>query len=154
MCGEAMTVDMILCVHMSRGSNAALGGEVAGSLGGVGREAPFLPQRQGGGHQAGVREPASIGQTTSSPSRCSARHEAKVARKHENMVSRSKRERAFRRGTSKSRIVTRSWSDKITSGQTAMSCNNWSVASRNAVVLGSALPPPRAKRHKCCNKLL
>jgi len=42
---------------MSRGSNAALDGEVAGSLGGVGREAPFLPQRQGGGHQAGVREP-------------------------------------------------------------------------------------------------
>jgi hypothetical protein len=48
-------------VDMSRGSNAAHGGEVAGSLGGVGREAPFLPRRQGGGHQAGVREPASIG---------------------------------------------------------------------------------------------
>ena len=53
----------------------ALGGEVAGPFGGVGREAPFLPLRQGGEHQAGVREPACPhGQITSSPSCCSARH--------------------------------------------------------------------------------
>ena len=62
-------------VCFSRAEAIVLGGEVAGSLGGVGREAPFLPRWQGGGHQAGVREPASIGQTTSSPSRCSARHD-------------------------------------------------------------------------------